>query len=65
MVAESAPDLVVAVERDRVLDPHLPDGPADVVDAALESELGGVYTEHHQPVAGVLRCPGAEIGKLA
>src|SRR6266566_352738 len=40
MIVESTPDRIVAVDRDRVIDPHLPHGPADVIDVSLERELG-------------------------
>jgi hypothetical protein len=37
----------------------------DVVDVALEPELGGVHAQDHQPLRRILIVPCAEIGKLA
>ena len=65
MVVEGAPYRVVVVDRDRVADPDLPHGPADVIDVVLERELGGVHADYHQSLAGVFPGPGAEVGKLA
>ena len=65
MVPEGTPHRVVAVDRDRVADPQVPHGPADVVNVVLERELRCVRADHHQPLAGVFPGPGAEVGKLA
>jgi hypothetical protein len=62
-VGERAPDRVVAVYRDRILDPHLARCPANVFDTPLDFELRGVYAEHDKPIASVLLEPAADIGK--
>jgi len=65
VVAEGTPYRVVVVDRDRVTDPHVPLGAADVVGVVLERELGCVHADHDQPEAGVFPGPGAEVGELA
>jgi hypothetical protein len=65
VIVESTPYRIDIVDRDRVIDPHLLHGPADVVDVMLERELGCVHADYHQSLAGVLPGPRAEIGKLA
>jgi hypothetical protein len=50
VVGEGAPDRVVVVDRDRVVDPQVFDLSADVVEVVLEVELGRVDANHHQPV---------------
>ena len=39
LVAEGPPDRIVAVERDRILDPHVLRGRPDVVNVLFEREL--------------------------
>ena len=53
-VAEGAPDPVVAVESDRVVDPHGLRGLADVFDVALERELRRVDADDDQASIAVL-----------
>ncbi len=65
VVVEGAPDCVVVVDRDRVVDPQVLDGSADVVEVVLEVELGGVDADHDQAVVPVLLGPGADIGQGA
>jgi hypothetical protein len=65
VVVEGAPHRIVVADRDRVGDPQLPHGPADVVEVVLDVELGGVHADDDQPVVLVLLGPGADIGKLA
>src|SRR5947209_11095608 len=64
MVIEGTPYPVVAVGRNRIVDPHLAYGPADVVRVTFEPELGRVHADHDQPVAGVLSGPGTQVGEL-
>jgi hypothetical protein len=64
VVVEGAPDCVVAVERDRVLDAHLSRSPTDVLDIALESKLRRMDADHDQPLPILLR-PGAHIRQRA
>ena len=65
VVGEGTPDRVVVVDRDRVVDPHVAHGAADIAEVVLEAELGGVHPDHDQPVIGVFPGPGPEVGKLA
>ena len=48
VVGEGAPYGVVAIERNRVIHPHLPGGRDHVVDVALEAELGRMNPDHAQ-----------------
>src|SRR6266436_1729898 len=64
-VLESTPYRVVAIDRDRIFDPHVLRGPADVVDVLLESELGRVHADHHQTLTLVFLGPRADIGEGA
>jgi len=64
-VAKGIPDHVVVVDHDRIIDPKVRDGSADVVLVAFDVELGRVDAEYHQPVALVLLSPGTHVGKLA
>ena len=65
MVVEGAPYGVVVVDRDRVVNPHVPHGAADITGVVLEAELGRVHADHDQPAADVFPGPGADIGQLA
>jgi hypothetical protein len=63
LVLEGAPDCVLAVDRNGVLDFHLPYRTTDVVDVAFERELGGMYPNHER--FPVLARPGANIWQRA
>src|SRR5829696_1214818 len=63
VVVECAPDAVVAVERDRVVDPHVGRGPADVVDVSLERELGRVHADDDEALVAVLLVPRPDIAE--
>jgi hypothetical protein len=52
-VGEGAPDRVVVVERDRVVDPPLSRRPPHAVDLVLERELRCVDADDEQPVVAV------------
>ena len=65
VVAERAPHPVVAVDRDRIPDPHVPHGFADVVDVLLERELGCVHADGDEPAIVVLRGPRANVRERA
>jgi hypothetical protein len=65
LVVEGAPDRVVAVERDRILDRHLLRSLAHVVGVLLERELGRVNADHHQPVLLVLLRPRPDVRERA
>ena len=64
-VGEGAPDPVVAVEGDRVLDPHGLRGLADVFGLALERKLRRVDADDDQASIAVLLRPGANVGQRA
>jgi hypothetical protein len=64
-VAEGIPDRVVVVDRDRIVDPQVSGGSAEVVEVVLDVELGRMDADHHQAVVLVPLGPGAEVGKLA
>jgi len=53
VVVERAPDPVVAVERDRVVDVHVLRRLPDAVDLVLERELRGVDADHDQSVISI------------
>ena len=57
VVVERLPDGEVVVHHDGVADVHLLDGPTDVVEVALEVELGRLDADDRQPVRRVLRPP--------
>src|SRR5688572_31385022 len=62
LVLEGAPDRVIVVDHDRILDPHLPYGTTNVVEVLFEFELGCVHTDEDEPLAVLLR-PLATIWK--
>ena len=64
-VIESTPYRVVVINRDRVCDPQLLQGPADVTEVFLERELGRVHADQRQPSAPVLLGPRADVGERA
>ena len=55
----------VVIDRDRIVDPHVLHGPADVVEVFLERELRRVHADHHQSLILVLLGPRADVGKRA
>ena len=63
VIREGAPDAVVAVDRDRVLDAEGPRVRDDVVQVPLEAELGGVDADDRQAGVRVLRGPGTHVGE--
>src|SRR5712691_2336466 len=65
LVVESTPYRMVAIDRDRIIDPHVLRGPANVIDVFLEFELRRVYADHHQSSILVFLGPRADIGKRA
>ena len=64
-VREGAPDLVVVVDRDRVVDRALLRRAPHAVDVVLERELGRVDADDDQPVVPVGLRPRAHVGLLA
>ncbi|MEA3006160.1 MAG: hypothetical protein QOI94_1429, partial [Acidobacteriaceae bacterium] len=65
LVVESAPYGVVTIDRDRVADPHVFHGPADIADVLFKCELRCVDADHHQSLIFVFLGPGAHIRKRA
>ena len=65
LVIEGVPYGVVVVERDRIVDPHVLDGPAHIVEVVLEGELGCMHADDDQAVILVFGRPRADIGKGA
>src|SRR5262249_48404830 len=65
LVIESAPDPVVAVDRDRIVDPHLLRRSANMLEIAFDLEFGAVHPDHHEPIVSVLLEPAADVGKRA
>ena len=65
LVAERPPDGVLAVDRHRVVDAHVRDRLAYVVDVLLELELRRVNADHHQAPTLVLLGPGAHVRQRA
>ena len=49
LVIEGAPDRVVVVDRDGILDPHLLHRTTDVVEVAFECKLGCVHADQDEP----------------
>ena len=64
-VLESTPYRIVVINRDRIVDPHVLGGSANVIDVFLEYELKRVHTDHHQTLILVFLGPRADIGKRA
>jgi hypothetical protein len=65
VVVEGAPDPVVVVDHDRVVDRAVLRGPPYEVDLVLERELRCVHSDDHQPVLLVGLRPGAEVRRRA
>src|SRR6266446_2975190 len=63
LVLESAPYRKVAIDRDRIVDPHVLGGSANVVDVLLECEFGSVDADHDQALILVFLGPCADIGE--
>src|SRR2546422_1334026 len=65
VIRERVPDCIVVIDRDRILDPHVPGGPAHVLEVVFKWELRRVYSDHHDAVIPVFVGPGADIGQGA
>jgi hypothetical protein len=65
VVVEPVPDLVLVVDRGRVVDRSLLRRLPHVVDLVLERELRRVDSDHDQPVVSVGLRPGADVRLLA
>src|SRR5258708_4734246 len=62
-VVKSAPDRVIAIDRDRILDLHLLRSPANVVEIFFEIELRRMDADHDHSVILVFLCPRANVRK--
>jgi hypothetical protein len=65
VVIERAPDLVVVVDRDRIVDLSRLDRLTDAVDLVLESELRRMDPDNHESVVSVRPRPRADVRLLA
>src|SRR5437660_12808500 len=61
-VLESAPYRKVVVDRDRIIDPHVLGGSANVIDVFLECELRRMHANYHQSSILVFLVPLAHVG---
>src|SRR5271169_2984314 len=62
-VLEGAPYGIVRVDCDRIVNSHVFDSPADVVDVSFECELRCVDTNHDQSLTLVFLSPGTDVRK--
>src|SRR3984893_6796522 len=65
LILKGAPYDLVVVDRDRVIEPHVLLGPANVVYVLFKCELRCMDADHHQSLITVFLVPGAYIGKCA
>jgi len=65
VVVECPPDRVVVVHRHRIGDVHLRDGAVNVVEVALELELGSLHPDDDEPVSRVLVRPCPHVRQRA
>src|SRR5215211_6137962 len=63
VIVERLPEGVVAIERNRVIHPHLFGGRYHVVDVALEAELGRMNPDHAQALIVVFVGPLTHVGQ--
>src|SRR5580704_3300534 len=63
VVFEGTPYGQIAVDHDRIADPHVLRSSLDVSDVLLEIELGRMHPDYHQPLILVLLGPRADIGQ--
>src|SRR5215218_7444724 len=61
-VMEGPPYGKLIIDGDRVFDPSLFHGPANVVDVLLKSELRRMDADHHQSLILVFLGPSADVG---
>src|ERR1043166_2246154 len=64
-VLESSPYRILAIDGDRISNPHVPRGPANVFDIFLERELRRVHADHYQSSILVFLGPRANVGQCA
>src|SRR6266498_5484404 len=63
VVVESTPYRIFVIDSDRIIDPHVFRGSANVIDVFLKFELRRVHADHRQSLILVLLGPRADIGK--
>ena len=61
MVREGVPDRIPVVDGDRILNGHGHKRLTDVVEVALERELGRVHADDDEPEIPILLGPGAYV----
>src|SRR4051794_38374926 len=61
IVFESAPQVVIVVQRDRITDAKLVYCPGDVGGFALERELRRVNSDYHEAILAVPLVPGFDV----
>jgi hypothetical protein len=64
-VVESTPYRIVAIDCNRIIDPHVLRGSTNVIEVSLKGKLGGVHADDHQALILVLLGPRSDVGKLA
>src|SRR5829696_507016 len=62
-VVESTPYRIVVIDRDRIINPHVLRGSANVIDVFLKCELRRMHADHNQSLILVFLGPRADIGK--
>ncbi|HEX6557066.1 MAG TPA: hypothetical protein VF026_30160, partial [Ktedonobacteraceae bacterium] len=65
VVRERVPDRKVVIDGDRIGDPHVPGGPAHILEVVLKWELRRMHADHHHAVIPIFLGPRADIGKRA
>ncbi|MCY1401498.1 hypothetical protein D9M71_166180 [compost metagenome] len=65
LVVEGAPDRVVVVDGDRIVDAELAHRLGHIAYIALEGEFRRVHADHHQPLVAVFVRPGFHVGQGA
>jgi hypothetical protein len=65
VVVEGPPDLIVVIDRNRVVDLPFLGRPAHALDVVLEGELGSVHADDDQPVVAVGPRPPTDVGLRA
>ena len=64
-VLERTPYRMIAIDRDRILDPQVRHGSAHILDLFFKGELRRVHADHDQSLLRVFLGPRADIGQLA
>src|SRR6516165_1395326 len=64
IIAKRAPDRMIVIDHDRVVDAHVLGGPAEVVDILFKRELGRMDADHDQTRVSIFVSPSTYIRKL-